>query len=398
MTQAQFANRMSHLTEAASHAVIAKVRDLRAAGVDVIDFGQQEEAPRIARDAALAMMNTAGGSFYTHTSGLPRLRETLAAKLAAENGIKADPETDIVVTVGAKEAILATLLALVDTGDEVLIEDPAYIGFEPLVRLAGGVPFPVRLQKSDGFRFPVDDLRGYISPRTTLLLLCNPQNPSGRCHTTEDLTAIGNIVRDAGIRVLVDEAYEHFVYDGRRHVSLASLPGMYERTITVQTVSKVYNMAGWRVGWVVAPPPIMEKIRTVHVHAVTCPTSFAQAGAEAAIRAGIGEGNKPIAEIAERYERQRGAMVDGLSAIPGVECASPEGTFFVFPDISAFGKPSTEIFEFLLQTAHVSSIPGSVFGAGGEGHLRMVFKSDVGTIREGVARLEAAFAELDRSS
>jgi len=392
--ESQFADRISTLGAPASHSVIAKVRDLRASGMDIIDFGQQGATPTIAMDAAARMMQSAAGSSYTDTRGLPSLRQVIADKLAKENGITADPSTEIVVTLGAKEAIFASMLALVGTGDEVLIEDPAYVGFEPLIRLAGGVPVPIPMKAENGFRLPIENLESFMTPKTRLLLLCNPHNPGGHCHSAEDLAAIAEIAIRADIHVLVDEAYEHFVYDGGKHTSLASLPGMFNRTITVQTVSKIYNMAGWRVGWAAAAAPLMAKIALVHAHAVTCPTSFAQAGAEAVIREGIGEGDLPIAKIVERYTAQRNAMVSGLSAIPGVTCATPSGAFFVFPNLAIFGMSSIEICEHLLQTAHVSAIPGSAFGQEGEGYIRLVFKSDVGVINQGVARLAEALSKI----
>lgn len=390
-----FADRISTLGPPASHRVIAMVRDLRAQGVDIIDFGQQGATPDIAKQAAASVMQSSEGSAYTDTRGRPGLRRVIADKLASENGISADPDSEIVVTLGAKEAILAALLALVGPGDEVLIEDPAYVGFEPLIRLAGGEPVRIPLDAQNGFRLPIETLKGCLTQKTRLLLLCNPHNPGGHCHSAQDLAAVAEIARRTNLYVLVDEAYEHFVYDGTRHVSIASLDCMFERTITVQTVSKVYNMAGWRVGWAAAAAPLMAKIAMVHAHAVTCPTSFAQAGAEAVIRDRIGEGNDPIAEIVRRYATQRDAMVDGLRAIPGVTCTKPRGTFFAFPDLSAFGMSSIDMCEYLLREARVSAVPGSAFGPHGEGHVRLVFKSDVEVIKKGVTRLADALANLD---
>lgn len=389
-----FADRVARVGYSESLAVIAKVSEMRRQGIDVIDFGRQGDAPEIARDAAIAMMRTAASSVYTDPRGLPALRDTIARKLAAENGIAADSDTQIVVTVGAKEAILATLLTLVDRGDEVLLEDPGYVSFAPMVRLAGASPVPVPLGDETGFRLAVEDLRRRVTPRTRLLLLCNPHNPTGRCLSADDLAAVAEFARAHDLRVLMDEAYEHYVYDGRRHLSLAALPGMMERTVTVQTVSKVYNMGGWRVGWVTAAAPVVAKILAVHTHSVTCPASFAQAGAEAVIRAGIGEGGLPIAAIVANYQRQRDAMVAGLRRIPGVTCVAPEGAYFAFPNIRRFGLSSVEFSRRLLETAHVATTPGSAFGAAGEGHVRVVIKSDVAEIERGIARMAEGLAAL----
>lgn len=385
-----FAARMADIGASRSQALIAEVRALRAAGIDVVDFGRQAPPPRVAVEAARAALDAPASAFYSDTRGSPGLRRAIAAKLAAQNGIAADPDDGIVVTVGAKEALLVTLLALVGPGDEVLLEDPGYLGFEPLIRVAGATPVPVALRAQDGFRLPVDRLRAALTPRTRVLLLCTPHNPTGRVLTADELAAVAELVREAGLVAVMDEAYEHFVFDGRRHLSLAALPGMAERTVTVQTMSKVYNMAGWRIGWLAAPPAIARRILQIHTHAATCPATMAQAGAEAAIRAGVGEGDQDFAAIAARYQGQRDAMLAGLCAIPGVTCVRPEGGYFVFPDLSSFGRDSLALSRRLLAEARVAATPGIAFGAAGEGHVRLVIKSDAGEIARGVARIAAA--------
>jgi len=387
-----FAERLAHVGGSQSQTLIARVRALRAAGTDVIDFGQQRPPPRVAIAAARAALDAPGSAFYSDTRGTPGLRRAIADKLAAENGFAAHPDREIVVTVGAKEALFATLLALVGPGDEVVLEDPGYLGFEPLIRLAGATPVRVELRAAEGFRLPIERLRAAIGPRTRVLLLCTPHNPTGRVLTADELQAVATLVRDTGLVAVMDEAYEHFVFDGRRHLSLAALPGMHARTVTIQTISKVYNMAGWRIGWLAAPPDIAERVLRIHTHAATCPATMAQAGAEAAIRAALGEGDLPFAQIAANYACQRDAMVDGLRAIPGVACERPEGGYFVFPDLSAFGAGSLALSDHLLVTGHVAGTPGIAFGAAGEGHVRFVIKSDVDVIRRGVARIAVALS------
>ena len=398
MAKTDFADRMKQVAFSPSLAVIGRVREMRAAGIEIIDFSAQGATPDIARRAAADMMNQDASSFYTDPRGLPVLRETIAAKLAAENAIDADPDTDVIVTVGAKQAIFATMLALVDKGDEVIVEDPGYISFAPLIRLAGATPVTLPLVEDDKYRFPVDRLRGCITKKTRLLLLCNPHNPTGRCLSNDELTEISSIAMDNDIRVLVDEAYEHYIYDGVRHVSMASLPGMKERTVTVQTMSKVYNMGGWRVGWLAGPLDIVKQVLAVHTQTVTCPTSFAQAGASAAIRAKIGEGNLPIPEIVNLYQRRRDVLVDELCSIPDVSCVTPAGAYFAFPNIARYGLPSLEMSPYLLETAHVATTPGSAFGEAGEGHVRLVFKADVDVIRQGIARIKDALSNLEPKS
>lgn len=388
------ASRMQGVGFSTSQAVIRRVRELRRQGVDIIDFGAKGATPTSAREAAARMLGTPEASYYTDVRGLPALRAAIARKLARENGFAADPESEILVTLGGKEGVFAALLALVDRGDEVLIEDPGWLAFEPMVRIAGATPVPVPLEEARGFRFDIDRLATAITPRTRLLILCNPHNPGGRVLARAELEAIAALAERHDLLVIADEAYEHFVYDGRRHVSLAAIGTMRERTITVQTVSKVFNMFGWRVGWAVADRRVLEPILAVHSHSVTCPTSFAQAGAAAVLDGTLCEDDRPIAEVVARYQRQRDALIAGLRAIPGVRCEKPEGAYFAFPNFARFGMSSSELAVHLLETAHVAATPGAAFGAAGEGHLRLVFNSPVAEIERGVARIAAALAKI----
>lgn len=396
MSTWKFANRLEKLSFSPSLSIIADVRNLRANGIDVIDFGQQGNAPAVAREAARRMVNDPVAAVYSNPRGTSTLRQAIAAKLASDNAIAANPDTDIVVTVGSKQGILTAVLALVDEGDEVLLEDPGWISLEPIVRVAGATPVPVPMAiADDGFHTSVERLRERITARTRLLILCNPQNPTGRCLSRTALEKIARLAREHDFLVLVDEAYEHFTYHGAEHVSLAALPGMADRTITAQTVSKIYNMGGWRVGWLAAHKDIVERILALHTHSVTCATTFAQAGVEAALTAGIGEGDRPLGEIVARYEKQRDVMVSGLAAISGIRCHSPQGAFFVFPNIRRFGMPSVAMARYLLDEARVASVPGSAFGTAGEGYLRLVFKSGVEEIACGIDRIGNALSRLD---
>lgn len=380
---------MEEITFSKSQATIRRVRELRRQGVDVIDFGTRADTPKDVKAAAIRQLETNVASFYTDARGLTELRLAIARKLAAENGIDADPETEIIASIGGKQGIQAALLALVDGDDEVLIEDPGWLSFEPMVRLAGATPVPLAMIEENGFKFTIDDLRAKITPRTRLLILCNPHNPTGRVLDRAALEAIAEVAREHEFSVLMDEAYERFVYDGNAHVSLAALEGMWSRTITVQTTSKIYNMFGWRIGWIAARAEIIEKILTINSHSITCPTSFAQAGAAAALGADIGQGDLPIQEIVANYERQRNVLVAGLRAIPGVSCEMPGGAYFVFPNIRSFGKSSRDISRHLLEDAGVATLPGSDFGNQGEGHVRLVFNAPVPEIERGLEKISA---------
>ncbi|MEQ8708736.1 MAG: aminotransferase class I/II-fold pyridoxal phosphate-dependent enzyme [Rhodospirillales bacterium] len=397
MSETGFAERTGNITSSQSLAIIAEVKALRERGADIVDFGKQGHTPSIARDVAARTMHSPVGEFYSNPRGLPELRRTIAGKLRSENSIDADPDAEIIVTVGAKQGILTALLALVGPGDEVLIDDPGWISFAPMVRITGATPVVIPLAEENGFRSPADNIRNRITPRTRLMVLCNPHNPTGRCLDRGELLEIATLAQEFGLRVLMDEAYEHFAYDGKAFISMASLPGMSGITITARTVSKIYNMSGWRIGWVVASPEIVNRMLSIHTHAVSCPSTAAQAGAEAAIAAGIGEGDLPIAEIVANYENQRNAMISGLRRIPGVTCFKPEGAFFAFPGIHHFGMSSIEMSHFLLNEAGVATIPGSAFGEAGEGHVRLVFKTGVPEIERGLARIAQALSTLNLS-
>jgi aspartate/methionine/tyrosine aminotransferase len=246
------------------------------------------------------------------------------------------------------------------------------------------------LREGNAFKMSIDDLKEKITPKTKMLVLCNPHNPTGTLLGKSDLMAIAEVAREHNFLILVDEAYEHFIYDGNQHVSIASLPMMKERTITVQSTSKVYNMHGWRIGWMVGDEEVMERILAIHSHLITSPTSFAQAGALAAVQKSIGMGEVPLSEIAKKYERNRDAMIHGLRNIPGVTCVMPSGGYFAFPNIKSFGKTSKEMANYLIETARVGTTPGIAFGKNGEGHLRFLFLSPIQEIEEGLDRVKQA--------
>ena len=379
----------------ASLRLMNRVRELREQGIRVIDFKERGDTPPSAKDAAIEMLRSTVAASYTDVRGLSDLREAVAEKLLRRNHVRADPETEIVVTVGGMEGLSSTLLALIDEGDEVLISDPCWLGLEPMVRIAHGTPVRFPLARNDGFTFDVDAMRERVTARTKVLVLCNPDNPTGIVLTRSELEAIAEIALEFGFFVVIDEAYEHFMYDGREHVSLASLGEVRDRTITVQTTSKFYNMFGWRIGWVVGDARVVRSILAVHSHSVSSPTSFAQAGATAVLRDSLGEGGAPLAELVATYEKRRNAMVERLNGIPGVRCATPDAAYFTFPSFEHYGMPSTELCTHLLESAHVATTPGSVFGPAGEYHQRLVYNAPVEQIEEGVARIADSLAKLD---
>ncbi|MEO5567632.1 MAG: aminotransferase class I/II-fold pyridoxal phosphate-dependent enzyme [Gemmatimonadaceae bacterium] len=394
MTKTRFAARLAKLSFSSSLATIRRNRALRDRGIEIHDFGSKADTPEHIKRAAIEYLQSKTASLYADPRGIPELRAAIARKLKDENGVTADPETEITVCAGGKQGILAALLALVDRGDEVLLEDPGWLSFEPMVRIAGANPVPIPLIEKDGFRFRIEDLEKRITRKTRLILLCNPHNPTGRVFTRADLDAIARVAVERNLLVLMDEAYEKFIYDDHAHVSIATLRSMRERTITVQTASKIYNMFGWRVGWVVAPAEISARIQMVSSHSITCVTSFAQAGAAAALAQPIAQGGITMEALNRNYQLQRDALMAGLREIPGITCQVPAGAYFAFPRIKSFGLASQAMTDALFEKVHVSCIPGSVFGKRGEGHLRFVFNAPVAEIEAGVARLKQFFRTL----
>ena len=385
---------MRRSTLSPSVALAHRVRELRASGTDIIDFGSRPDVPAHVKRAAIAYVDNGRSPAYTDVRGLAELRHAIAAKLARENRLDVDPDSEVVVTAGAKQAVYAAVMALADGGDEVLVEDPGWVSFAPIVHLAGATPVPVALREENRFVLDAGDLRARITPATRVLLLCNPHNPTGSVHDEHSLKAIAEAVLEHDLTVVADESYERLVYDGRRHISIASLEGMRERTVTVQTTSKVYNMSGWRVGWMAAPPDLMRHVLTIQSNTVTCPTSFAQAGATAALRESVGMGDRPIADLLRDLAARRDALVAGLRAIPGVTCVEAAGGFFVFPDFSSFGLDSESLSHYLLEDAGIATVPGTAFGSTGEGRLRVLFTSPIQEIETGLERMARSLSSL----
>lgn len=394
MNELSIAPRMQELDVSAGLGIVKKVRALRQQGKTIIDFMNRPNSPTRAKSAAEAMLHSQANCFYTDIRGWLPLRQTIASKLQRENNIVADPHTEIIVTAGAKGALSATLLALVGPGDEVIVDDPCFHAFGSQVTMAGGTIVRVPLRKDNGFHFDIDALRAHISPRTKLLFLCNPDNPTGIVRTREELEATAQLAEEFNFHVLVDEAYEHFVYGGLEHISMASLVPNNAKIITVQSASKIYHMHGWRVGWVVAHEPVLNVILTAHATLTTSPNSFAQGGVIVAIEDALGEGDVPIPEMVAQYAQKRDLMVAGLNAMSGVSCPTPAGAYFVFPDFSALAVPSVDLSHHLLDLGGVSSTPGSAFGPNAEFHLRLNYNSPVAELEQGLAQMADALNQL----
>ncbi|MBW3583529.1 MAG: pyridoxal phosphate-dependent aminotransferase [Euryarchaeota archaeon] len=361
------------------------VAEKRRQGIDVVSFAAGEPdfpTPEHVREAAKKALDE-GKTRYVPAPGVPELREAVAKKHVEENGM-AETRPEHVLVTPSKQAIAYAILATVDHGDEVLLPDPCWVSYDPLVRLAGGTPVYVPLDAEDGFRMRPEPVAEHITGKTKLVVMNSPSNPTGGMDLPADVRGVAELVQDHGLYLLSDEIYEHVRYGGAEHLSPASLPGMTDHTVTVNGLSKSFSMTGWRIGWAIASGELMKAMGKLQSHTITHPTSFAQYGALAALT-----GPKDfIAEMMVAFERRRRLVLDLLAEIPGVTCAEPRGAFYVFPDISGTGMDAMTFAERLLEEGDVGVTPGPAFGPGGEGHVRISYATSDERIREGLARMK----------
>ena len=388
----EFSKLISGIAPSATNVVSDKARELKRAGVDVIDLGGGDpdfNTPQHIVEAALQAMRS-GQTHYVSARGIPELREAIARKLAAENGVNVDPATEVVVTPGGKMAIYAALQSLVNPGDEVLCLEPAWVSYQPIIELVGGSPVGVGLDPSDNYQVREDVLRRYVSPRTKAIIVNSPNNPTGRVLSRAEWQTIADLAVRHNLYVISDEIYEKLLYDGNRHISAASLPELRDRTITINGFSKTYAMTGWRLGYAAGDRNLMSLIVKVQQQTVTCAPSFAQFAALAAL-------NGPqdvVEEMRQIYEARRDMLVAELNKIAGVECAKPEGAFYVFVRFPGVDLPSVKLAEALLDKVAVATTPGIAFGKAGEGFLRMTFATSTEGLRAAPGRIAEALRQL----
>jgi aspartate aminotransferase len=387
----RFARRVTSISPSPTVAVSDRARQLKAAGRDIIDLGGGDpDFPtpmHIVQAAADAM--EAGDTHYVASPGIIELRREIVKKLREENGIEYSTD-EIVVTPGGKPAVYSSIMTLIDEGDEVLVLDPGWVSYVPEIVLAQGTPVNVPLSPDDNFALSEERIRPYITARTRAVILCSPNNPTGRVASRAELEALANLAREHNLIVFSDEIYEKLIYDGREHISIASLPGMRERTVTLNGFSKAYAMTGWRLGFLAAPAPIVRQMLKLYSHSLTCAASFSQRGAVAAL-AGPQE---VIGQMVEAYDRRRRFVTEGLNAIPGVRCALPEGAFYSFPDIRGTGLSSAECAELLLERGGVAVTPGSAFGTAGEGFIRLSYATSDEELHRAIERMGEVLAAV----
>lgn len=365
---------------------IRKIIDLSESRSDIIGLHAGEPdftTPSHIVEAGVRSLRD-GYTHYTHGAGILQLREAIARKLHGENGIEANPKTEITVTAGGFAAIFAITQATLDPGDEVLILQPSWPSYSGFVRLAGGVPVPVSLQGPD-FEPSRKMLEHHTTEKTKMIVINSPNNPTGSVYSRDCLSSLAEFAQDHDMLVVSDEVYEKIVFDGNEHFSLASRPEFKDSVVTVNSFSKTYAMTGWRVGYVIANESITTSIRKIHGYMVSCAPSDAQRAALGALLGPQDCVNEMVGEYAARRDR----IVKGLNEVEGFRCVAPKGTFYAFPDASRLNIPSAEIANKLLEEAKVASIPGSAFGAAGEGYLRFSFATSQQNIEEGISRVKA---------
>ena len=337
------------------------------------------------RNAAINSL-LAGETQYTANRGMLELREEIARYMQERFGLSYDPKTDIVVTVGASEAIDTALRAIVGPGDEVLVPEPSYVSYSPSVIFAGGKPVPIVTTRETDFRLTPEALRAAVTPRTKALILPYPNNPTGAIMEREDLEKIAQVVRETEILVLSDEIYGELTYGGRKHVSFGTLPGMAPYTITLNCFSKSFAMTGWRVGFACGPAPLIEVVNKIHQYAILCAPRQGQAAALEALRAGRENGYEDVEEMRSAYDRRRRLMLAGFREM-GLDCFEPLGAFYVFPSIAKTGLSSEEFCQRLLKEKQVACVPGTAFAPCGEGHIRCSYATAVDKLNIALERM-----------
>ena len=386
----KLAGRMGRLGTETAFEVLVRARALEAQGRDVIhlEIGEPDfDTPANIVEAAVEALRR-GETHYTPSAGIAPLREAIAEDVSRTRGIPVSPE-EVVVTPGAKPIIFFSLLALAEAGDEVIYPNPGFPIYESMIDFVGATPVPIPLREDKEFRFDVEELRAKITPRTRLIIINSPQNPTGSVLSREDLAAIAELARQHDLMVMADEVYSRILYAGE-HLSVASFPGLKERTIIIDGYSKTYAMTGWRLGYGVMPAELAACVARLMVNSNSCTAAFTQHAGIEALRGPQDESIRMVAAFKER----RDAVVAGLRSIPGLSCVEPKGAFYVFPNIKSTGMQSKPFADHLLDEAGVAALAGTSFGAHGEGYIRISYANSLENLRRAVERIGEAVANL----
>ena len=370
---------------------IRKFFDIANTMQDVISLGVGEPdfpTPRVVRTAGIRSLELAKTK-YTSNRGLELLRQEIQTYVCKKYNVDYKPESEILITVGGSEAIDATVRAIVNPGDEVIIPQPSYVCYEPITRLAGGVPVIINTKAENEFKLTKEELLASITPKTKALILPYPCNPTGAIMEREDLEKIAEALRGTDIIVISDEIYAELTFGGTRHVSIASLDGMQERTVLINGFSKTFSMTGWRLGYACGPEPILKEITKIHQYAIMCAPTTSQYAAIEALKSC----DEAVANMLEEYDARRKIIVQGFNDL-GLECREPKGAFYAFPCIKSTGLTSEEFCQRLLYSKKVALVPGDAFGASGEGFVRASYCYSLTHIKEALTRVGEFLEEL----
>jgi aspartate aminotransferase len=390
----QISQRARNAAPSPTLAITARAKRMQAQGIDVVGFGAGEpdfDTPEPIKEAAIAALRN-GVTKYTASGGTDELRQAICDKLLRDNGLSYTPR-QVLVSVGAKHTLFNIMQAVLDPGDEAIIPAPYWVSYPEQVKLAGGQPVFVEAPEAEGFRVTAAAIARAITPRTRMLILNSPSNPTGAAIRADELRRIADLAVERDLLVVSDEIYEKLTYDGLKHVSIASLgEAIYRRTMTVNGFSKAYSMTGWRLGYVAGDAEIVAAMGRIQDQSTSNPTSFAQPGAVAALTGP----QEAVAQMAAAFEQRRNVIVDRLNAVPGMHCVKPDGAFYVFPNVSGLFSDrvpdSDALSEYLLSEAKVAVVPGSGFGA--PRHIRLSYATSMDLIEKGVDRIEAAARQL----
>lgn len=388
---AKIAARMNRMAPSGIRKVNEKALAMERAGEKVLHFeiGRPDfdtpEYIKMAANQALAE----GKVHYTSNFGLMELRQAIADKLKRENNIDYKA-SEVLVTVGLSEAVFAVLAAILEEGDEILVPDPGWLNYVNVPNLLGAKAVTYGLTEETGFQMDLEEVKAKITPKTRAIVIITPSNPTGGVLAEDVLEELAKIAIENDLMVISDEVYERLIYDGAKHISIASLPGMKERTFTMNGMSKAYAMDGWRLGYVAAPEEYILAMNKFHQHNTTCAPNFVQVAAIAALTR---EGDE-VKEMVKEYQRRRDYAVKAINEIPGLHCECPKGAFYIFINCKSLNMKSADLAAWLLEEAKIALVPGDVFGPGGEGYLRMSFANSYENVVAGCGQLHRAVKEL----
>jgi aspartate/methionine/tyrosine aminotransferase len=384
------AERMSRLGTETAFEVLAKARALEAQGKKVIhlEIGEPDfDTPEHIREAAKKALDE-GYTHYGPSAGLPALKEVIAKEISRDWSVDIQPE-QVVVTPGAKPIMFFAILALINAGDEVIYPNPGFPIYESVIDFIGGKAVPIVLREENDFEMDVDELRQKITPKTRMLIINSPENPTGGVLSKENIATIAEMVRGKDIMVLSDEVYHRIVYQGEHH-SILSEPGMQKQTILLNGYSKSYAMTGWRLGYGVMPEDLAQKVAQLQTNSNSCTCSFTQMAGIEALRGP----QDAVRDMVAEFQRRREVIVEGLNAIDGISCRNPKGAFYVFPNIKEIGWDCRKLANHILQEAGVAVLAGTSFGEHGDGYLRLSYANSIENIREGLDRIAQTVAAI----